>query len=1112
MANNCNGSKKTDCQKKEGCKWIVNLGCKDVTYITPPKKCRQLTKSPCETRNDCNWIKGKGCFDAKEDKEEKQIQLQEQKMVIEQEEKEVLRASVKPKMKPVSLPTQLSLKKSLQRSKKRSLPLQISPRPLTPAIPRYQTKVDCEDLRKEPCTKSKSCKWIINKGCKGLNFVEEPKPCKRLTKGPCIERKEDCKWIIGKGCRNFDEQVDESKVARSVKSKNPCKSLRKPQCAASKDCNWIVGHGCVGVDEKLDDATLPCYKLNKGKCAERPNDCNWIKGVGCRVHSYIKKDSTACSNYVKAECLEKDTCKWLEGVGCRPKNFVANKACDKRKRSDCELDDKCIFKFGRGCMSKEDMKREAEMEEIITPVPMSLLEPEQKGELISPPTNLKCIGDINIKLKEAQIRAINRFVNEGKDLLVVFGTGVGKTLTAVFIAKCYLKQYRKKQVIIATVKSVVEYFRKEGEKYIKSSRIAYVTHEELKRGFKANKTLCDDTLVIIDEVHEFRNSTSKGSILLSGCLAKSHRRVLMTATPFINKIDDLFTLVGFLRMREGKPPSFDLSNWESSLEGRVVYQGKSIDDANYPSYTEHYTYVDMTPHFEKAYIDELNKYAHKKINFFNVHRQIVNKLNMEDEYISQKMNPIMDLLMTSRQQSIIFTNWLESGVNVIKDVLKTLQLSYLEIHSRKSKVEREDAVNRYNKGDVMVLIITKAASLGIDLKNTRNVFILDPVWNPSTLDQIIGRAIRYKSHESLPIEERHVNIYYMILKESYIDPDIDLDLRQSQSGDMILYNIIAKKRLLKNSIEKTLEEMDQGIAEEKVSIHEILEQQEQVENLEENAFELAEEAAQIALEEKEEQVIEEEYNASVYIPVIVNFLNQEIVYMLGIYLSMEESLNAIAYYLVQHDVLSADDVEHTLPLDVDRLKDKIAENHGDDFFNAFTFSVVEFQEQHLYNSGGNVCLELEHGDEAADEIYIPMFVCLEDEGSGSRICDNTVGMYIGTFTSESEAVYRMIDFLLRYDDTIENSDFDDYEELQDLALEDLIYAVSDMCSNETDFRNFLININQEMLNNRFYIFRYTMNLDNYCLPLPFVSEQHNPVSMYQVNRDFLESEAAVEED
>lgn len=57
-----------------------------------------------------------------------------------------------------------------------------------------------------------------------------------------------------------------------------------------------------------------------------------------------------------------------------------------------------------------------------------------------------------------------------------------------------------------------------------------------------------------------------------------------------------------------------------------------------------------------------------------------------------------------------------------------------------------------------ILMASKAGAEGITLLKTRNVYILEPYWNPSRIDQVIGRAIRLNSHVMLPLEDRNVTV------------------------------------------------------------------------------------------------------------------------------------------------------------------------------------------------------------------------------------------------------------------------------------------------------------------------------------------------------------------
>ena len=61
-----------------------------------------------------------------------------------------------------------------------------------------------------------------------------------------------------------------------------------------------------------------------------------------------------------------------------------------------------------------------------------------------------------------------------------------------------------------------------------------------------------------------------------------------------------------------------------------------------------------------------------------------------------------------------------------------------------------------------LLMITQGGAEGITLKNTRQVHILEPYWNKIRHDQVLGRAIRTCSHETLPKGEQNVSAFIYV--------------------------------------------------------------------------------------------------------------------------------------------------------------------------------------------------------------------------------------------------------------------------------------------------------------------------------------------------------------
>ena len=124
------------------------------------------------------------------------------------------------------------------------------------------------------------------------------------------------------------------------------------------------------------------------------------------------------------------------------------------------------------------------------------------------------------------------------------------------------------------------------------------------------------------------------------------------------------------------------------------------------------------------------------------------------------------------------------------------------------KIRKEDALSKFSSSnnkygeEIKIFIGTKTVSEGLDFKRIRQIHILEPWYNLSRLEQIIGRGIRRCSHIDLPKEERNVEIFQYATSYPKDDPlsiteTIDMrNYRKSELKDVRIKNII---RLMKES-------------------------------------------------------------------------------------------------------------------------------------------------------------------------------------------------------------------------------------------------------------------------------------------------------------------------
>jgi superfamily II DNA or RNA helicase len=103
--------------------------------------------------------------------------------------------------------------------------------------------------------------------------------------------------------------------------------------------------------------------------------------------------------------------------------------------------------------------------------------------------------------------------------------------------------------------------------------------------------------------------------------------------------------------------------------------------------------------------------------------------------------------------------WTEASLG--NYILLTSDASDAEISAMLSVVKNRDNVDGKK---VKVVVTSPLVSEGVDFRFIRQVHILDPHWNMSRIEQVIGRALRTCSHQALPLEEQNCTVYLHIVR------------------------------------------------------------------------------------------------------------------------------------------------------------------------------------------------------------------------------------------------------------------------------------------------------------------------------------------------------------
>ena len=101
------------------------------------------------------------------------------------------------------------------------------------------------------------------------------------------------------------------------------------------------------------------------------------------------------------------------------------------------------------------------------------------------------------------------------------------------------------------------------------------------------------------------------------------------------------------------------------------------------------------------------------------------------------------------------------GTPLGKYILLTSDASDSEISSMLSAVKNRNNTDGKN---VKVVVTSPLVSEGVDFRFIRQVHILDPHWNMSRIEQVVGRALRTCSHQALLPEEQNCSVYLHVVR------------------------------------------------------------------------------------------------------------------------------------------------------------------------------------------------------------------------------------------------------------------------------------------------------------------------------------------------------------
>jgi len=424
-----------------------------------------------------------------------------------------------------------------------------------------------------------------------------------------------------------------------------------------------------------------------------------------------------------------------------------------------------------------------------------------------------------VKLFEHQKKCVN-WLKDHFGLILYHSMGSGKTITS--LAMVYQFKY---PIIIISTKASRKNFQDDIKKMnLDTERIKILTYQKAISLIMETQLSFIDHSIIIDEAHHLRSGTKLQSILIEECV-RAKKIVLLTGTIFYNNLTDLSVLVNIIKRDEILPETnkeFKFFFWDDiyeapgsteilkeRIEGTISYYKKS-QDSNYPKSFVTLTKVDMSNgqiseyrHYLKKILS-LDNIQHidysildkrKVNNFLNVTRQLSNTLENSPDF--PKITAIYNYIKVNPKPIVVYSNFLSNGILPLTVHLNKNKISYSIYFGEQTEEKRNKIIDNYNEGKIDVLLITSAGSESLDLKNTRSIHIMEPHWNESKINQIIGRTIRFGSHIKLPESERSVEIVRWISVFGYKIP--------FETADEYLVKVAQQKEKMFGSFDKIIQ-------------------------------------------------------------------------------------------------------------------------------------------------------------------------------------------------------------------------------------------------------------------------------------------------------------------
>lgn len=455
----------------------------------------------------------------------------------------------------------------------------------------------------------------------------------------------------------------------------------------------------------------------------------------------------------------------------------------------------------------------------------------------------------SVELQPHQKRVVEKSQQQ-PGLLLYHGLGSGKTLSSIAIAES-----QKGNVNVVVPAALRENYKKELHKFIGKVPSRYKVHSY---EHAVGKGLSDANLTVFDESQRMGRSESNRSVL--GRTAPG-KKIFLSGTPIRNEPSEILPILHGLAPDRNPPSSTKAFNeryieehkvkpnfWgqlrgvKPGIERRLRNQGElsslfrdrvdyHASSGEFPTTSHVQHTIPMSDRQTTIYraLTEKNpilaykikknlppsKQESKQLNaFLSGVRQLSNDPGVLDTELaklppstrSPKIRAVVgriagEYAKKRDYRAVVYSNYLKAGIKPVAEELQSAGMTVGVYTGELSDKKKKKLVDDYNAGIINVLLISGAGAEGLDLKGTNAVHVMEPHFNQARIKQVIGRAVRHRSHAHLPPNERHVSVeYYATTPENKPRLFGMLPPKNETGADKYLQDLSAKKERLNEEL------------------------------------------------------------------------------------------------------------------------------------------------------------------------------------------------------------------------------------------------------------------------------------------------------------------------